>query len=133
MAKKKKKKEAAPTACEQGGPELLPVEVRIRQGEVVTFTIHVCRTNADVDASLQAIPNGAVQQLFATSGQAVSRADLPTLPVGRYALFWSILTAATPWQTRADLVVSGTTRFLRRKSNASAHPVNMGFLIIEVV
>jgi hypothetical protein len=127
------KKKPAPTPCEQGGPELLPLEVRVRQSEFATFTIHVCRTNAEVAASLQAIPNGAVQQLFATSGQAVSKADLPALPVGRYALFWSILTAATPWQTRADLAVNGTARFLRRKSSASSHPVNMGFLIIEVV
>jgi hypothetical protein len=127
------KKKSAPTPCELGGPELLPLEVRVRQSEVATFTIHVCRTNAEVSASLQAIPNGAVQQLFATSGQSMTTADLPGLPLGRYALFWSILTAATPWQTRADLVVNGTTRFLRRKSSASGHPVNMGFLLIEVV
>ena len=127
------KKQAAPTPCEQGGSELLPIEVRLLSTDVATFTIRACRTNAQVTASLQAVPGGTAQTIFTTTGQLTSGAVLPALPKGRYALFWSILVAATPWQTRADLDVNGTTRFLRRKTSDGNNPVNMGFLMIEVV
>jgi hypothetical protein len=133
MAKKSTRAAVAPTPCESGGPELLPIEIRVLQQEVLTFTVHVCRANASVRATLQAIPNGVPQSLFETNGQLVSSATFPALPPGRYSLFWSILTPATSWQTRADLSVNGTTRFLRRKSDTGNNPVNMGFLIIEVV
>jgi hypothetical protein len=127
------KKPAAPTPCEQGGPEVLPLEVRVLSADVSTFTIRVCRTNAQVTASIQPIAGGPAQTLFSTTGQLTSSAILPALPKGRYALFWSILVAATPWQTRADLDVNRTIRFLRRKTDAGNNPVNMGFLLIEVV
>lgn len=126
------KKPAAPTPCEQGG-ELTPLEVRLQHTDVATFTILVCRTNAQVTASIQPVSGGQAQTLFSTTGQLTSRATLPSLPPGRYVLFWSILITATPWQTRADLDVGGTTRFLRRKTDAGNNPVNMGFLGIEVV
>jgi hypothetical protein len=126
-------KKAAPTPCQEGGPEILPLEVRLRTSDVATFTVRVCRANARVEAALQSVPNGAPQRLFATQGQAASSATIPALARGRHVLFWSVLVAGTPWQTRADLVVNGTTRFLRRKSDASDKPVNMGFLILEVV
>ena len=127
------KKPAPPTPCEEGGPELLPIEVRLQPKDVVTFTIRVCRTNAQVTASIQPAASSTAQMLFSTTGQLMSSASLPALPPGKYALFWSILVAATPWQTRADLDVNGTTRFCRRKTDASNNPVNMGFLMIEVV
>ena len=131
MAKKPAANKATP--CDDGGPELLPLEIRLRQKDTGTFTIRVCSANAAVQASLQAIPNGTPQSLMAASGQAIVSATLPSLPPGRYALFWSILTASTPWQTRADFVVGTTTRFLRRKADTGNNPVNMGFLLIEVV
>ena len=127
------KKAVAPTPCEQGGPELLPLEVRIQQTDLATFTIIVCRTNAKVTASIQQMPSGTVQTLFATTGQLTSSATLPALSPGRYALFWSILVSGAPGQTRAELDVNGTVRFLRRKTDAGSNPVNMGFLVVEVV
>ncbi len=119
--------------CADGGPELLPLEIRINRKDIATFTIRACRTHAAVEATLQPIPSGAAQLLFSTQGQLTSTATLPALTPGRHVLFWTILNAGTPWQTRADLVVNGTTRFLRRKTDAGAKPVNMGFLILEVV
>jgi hypothetical protein len=129
----KKPKAQPPSPCAGGGPELVPLEIRLLKKDVATFTIHVCRANADVEATLQPVPHGPSTVLFSTHGQAASTATLPALTPGRHVLFWSVLTASATWETRADLVVNGTTRFLRRKNSAGAKPLNMGFLIIEVV
>ena len=126
-------KKTQTTPCAAGGPELLPLEIRLLKKDVATFTIRVCRANADVEATLQPVPHGPSTVLFSTHGQAISKATLPALTPGRHVLFWSVLTASAPWQTRADLVVNGTTRLLRRKTDGGAKPLNMGFLILEVV
>jgi hypothetical protein len=125
---------AAPkTACEQGGDEILPFEIRVRTEDPVEFVMNVCKANARVRAWLRELPTGADQLQVDESGKSTVRFNLPSLPAGRYLLRWSVLTPSPNWQTRTEVQVASITMFRRRKMASGDNPVNMGVLLLEVV
>lgn len=120
---------AAPTRCEQGGPEIIPPgPIRVRQADVVTFVLFVCKSPARVRLDLDTT--------VLTDSQVVDGMSktLPAMAPGIHALIWSELFAAEDWQTRTEVLVNDTPAFRQRKSSAgSTFPVNRGFVVLEVV
>jgi hypothetical protein len=126
------KKDAKKTRCEQGGDEILPFEVGMKTGDSVAFTLFVCKANARTRVWIEQMPTGGPKLLADESGKSEIAFQLPTLPIGRFLLRWSVLTPSADWQTRTELAVNDTVRFRRRKTASGDNPVNMGVLVLEV-
>jgi hypothetical protein len=117
---------AATTRCQDGGPELLPVQVAASTGSVIDFVVMVCKANARVQIHL------GNQLLADQTGTSEVPLRLPPLGPGFHLLFWSVITNSPEWQTRDEVSVNGVTVFRRRKNSRGANPVNAGFLFIQV-
>lgn len=115
------------TPCDGGGPELLPVTIRVRPNAVIDFVMHVCLAAARVQIFLDRGPLGEAD------GQDEFRLRLPPLPTGVHSLSWSHLTPSPTWKTRTEVSVDQVVKFRTRNASEEANPVNSGFLIIEVV
>lgn len=117
---------AAPTRCDQGGPEILPVVARISAGATVEFALQLCLASADVQVFLD------TTRIADAHGQDEVRLRLPSMTSGVHSLTWSHITPSATWKTLAEVTANGVAIFRRRKSSGGSNPVNHGFLIMEV-
>jgi len=127
-----KSKAAQPSICEQGGPENQVTGIRVRVADVVTFAAWICGTAARMHVVLQDAA-GVEQKLIDQEGLTKGSATLPRLAPGLYILLWSFTQVSSPWQTRTEVAVNDTNRFLHRKSSTDNNPFLRGFLSVEVV
>jgi hypothetical protein len=117
---------SAATRCELGGPEILPVVVRVPRDAVVDFVLFICLAAARVQVFLD-------RDLIAEAdGQDEVPVRLPQMTVGSHSLMWSHITPSAVWKTRAELASGGATLFRRRKSSDGNNPMNGGFVFLEV-
>lgn len=126
------KKKAAPSVCELGGPEIQIMVLRVKTSDVIDFSGWVCNTAARIrvvvtDATGVELPVADQQ------GATNVTATLPPLAVGSQVLLWNYITASTPWQTRTEIAVNGTNRYVHRKASDGNNPFLRGFLILDVV
>jgi len=128
-----KKKAAAPSLCEQGGPEIQVMGIRIKPADVVDFQAWSCGSSANITVDIMD-GAGNAQSLVNQQGSSHVAVTLPALAPGDYVLVWSFIQTSTPWKTRVDVAVNGTDRFRHRKdSSTSTSPFLRGFLLLQVV
>jgi hypothetical protein len=121
------------TRCDEGGDEIPVFRVVARAGDVVVFTMWVCRANARIRLWLTPLPAGVDRLVIDETGKDEASAQLhSSLTAGEYLLRWSILTPSDKWQTRTELSVGGATKFRWRKRADSDNPVNGGTLLLVV-
>jgi len=126
------KKKAAPSLCEQGGGEIQAMGLRVKANDIIDVSTFICNTAALIRVTLTDAA-GNDQRLIDQVGASQASATLPVLGPGFHTLVWSYINASSPWQTRTQVVVNGTTRFLQRKSSDGNNPFLRGFLSLEVV
>jgi len=128
-----KKKAAAPSICDQGGPEIQVMGIRIKSSDVVDFSAFSCGSSANITVQLMDSA-GKPQVLADQQGSTNVAVTVPPLTPGDYVLVWSFIEVSTPWKTRVDVTVNGTDRFRHRKdSSTSTSPFLRGFLLVQVV
>src|SRR5882757_10686770 len=105
------KKTAAPSICEVGGPEIQVMGVRVRAADVIDFSAWVCNTSARIRVVVT--DSTSVDQVVIDQmGLSKATATLPRLSPGSFTLLWSYIGASVPWQTRTEIAVNGTNRFV---------------------
>jgi hypothetical protein len=123
---------AAASMCDAGGPEIQVMRVRVKPADVIDFSAWVCNTAARIRVVVTD-STSVDQVIIDQTGLSKATATLPSLSAGTFTLLWSYLVASTPWQTRTEVAINGTNRFVHRKGSDSNDPFLRGFLIIEVV
>jgi len=126
------KKPAPPSLCEQGGPEIQVMGIRVKTTDVVDFSAWICNTAARVRAVVTD-DAGTDQVLVDQTGLSKAAATLPRLSPGAYTLTWSFIGVSGPWQTRIEVAVNDTARYRHRKDADSNDPFLRGFLFLDVV
>lgn len=123
----------AKTRCEEGGDEVLAYEIPVRINSRLEFTAFICKAEARIRVWIEEMPAGQPELLTDETGKDEISLHIPQLGAGRHLLRWTVLTPSRGWQTRTELAVDGTVRFRRRKTADGDNPVNMGFVVLEVV
>jgi hypothetical protein len=123
---------AAASVCEDGGPEIPAMSIRVRPDDIIDFSAFVCNTAARIRVVVTDSTTGVDQVIIDQIGLSKASATLPRLRPGPFTLLWSYIGASAPWQTRTEVAVNGTNRFLHRKGSGSDDPFLRGFLLIEV-
>jgi hypothetical protein len=124
---------AAPSLCDAGGPEIQVMRVRVRPADVIDFSGWVCNTAARIRVVVTDSTTGVEQVIIDQMGLSKATATLPRLSPGDFTLLWSYLVASTPWQTRTEVAINGTNRYVHRKGSNSNDPFLRGLLLIEVM
>ena len=128
MAKKVAASSANPpkTECEQGPGDLDRLFITARSQDQIDYRLTLCKTNATVrvylDEQLEGEADGADQVPL----------TLGPLSPGNHMLRWVVVDHGEEWQTKAEVKISGVTKFLLRKSNQSTNSIASGFLGIVV-
>jgi hypothetical protein len=123
---------AAASMCDAGGPEVQVMGVRVKPADVIDFSAWICNTAARIRLVVTD-STGVEQVIIDQMGLSKATATLPSLSPGTFTLLWSYLVASNPWQTRTEVAINGTNRFVHRKASDSNDPFLRGFLLIEVV
>jgi hypothetical protein len=124
-------KKSAPTRCDEGGQEFIPLFITAKQSERVVLTITLCKS-----AFLVHVFYDGEKILEANSDDPPKDEVAVTLPKkapGTYALNWGYQPAGQPWQVRSEVTVDGAVRLRQRKSSESEHPIPHSFVYVEVV
>jgi hypothetical protein len=127
-----KKKAAGPSLCEQGGPEIQIIVLRAKTLDVIDYSAWVCNTAARIRVVVTD-SKGVELPIADQQGTTQVNATLPPLTPGNYVLLWNYICASSPWQTRTEVSVNGTNRYVHRKSSAGNDPFLRGFLLLDIV
>jgi hypothetical protein len=123
---------AVPSVCEEGGPEIAAMEIRVRPDDIIDFSAWVCNTAPRIRVVVTNTTTRVSQVIIDQMGLSKVSVTLPRLSPGSFTLSWSYIGASVPWQTRTEVAVNETNRFVHRKTSDSNDPFLRGFLHIEV-
>lgn len=121
------KRTAVQDPCNDGLPELTPLNVLVTGASTVRVRVALCGSPANLVVHLDGAPV-LHQQINGPFAGAIS---VPSAP-GDHLLLWSVAPTAKPWRIQTEVHVDDGVFFRIRKTDGSASPLPKFAAVLRV-